>query len=284
MAVKHMRIGLEGTRILVEDLGSVNGIYLKILRSTAIEPGMRFRVGAQVIEFCAAEPTPATEPLVGPDGEAFWSRDLDAYAYLQLIRADGNPGLRFPLTHPVLTTIGRTAAGQDGRYRPAERRMGQRPARPDPPRRRAVLSGRPRQPQRDLHPAEGPLRDPPRRRAAGGPRDPAGDGPFTPAAVSLVGRVSFACLESLRSAAARRPRLPKPATTPSSKTALAFDCFHDDLVRQPPRLFGIDRAASQTRALATAHPTAFRRRSGPPIPSKRRRSGRRGGSRPSRSG
>ena len=59
------------------------------------------------LEFRKAEPLPPAEPLISPDGEAFWSRDLDAFAYLQFLRVDGNPGLRFPITKPEVTILGR---------------------------------------------------------------------------------------------------------------------------------------------------------------------------------
>ena len=107
MAVKHMRIGLDGDRLVVEDLGSVNGVYVKINRSVDLVPGSRFRVGSQVIDFEAAEPFPPAETLVGEDGEAWWSCDLDAAAYLQFLRTDGRPGLRIPITKPDVTILGR---------------------------------------------------------------------------------------------------------------------------------------------------------------------------------
>lgn len=107
MAVKHMRIGTDGSRIVIEDLGSVNGVYVKINRFHELEDGERFRVGSQVIEFRLAEPLPPASPLVGDDGEAFWSRDADVPAYLQFIRSDNQPGLRFPLSKPDVTILGR---------------------------------------------------------------------------------------------------------------------------------------------------------------------------------
>lgn len=107
MAGKHMRISLDGDRIVVEDLGSINGIYLKLNRFVELEDGQKFRVGAQVIEFQKGEPLPPAEPLISADGEAFWSRDSDAFGYLQYVRTDGKPGLRFPITKPDVTILGR---------------------------------------------------------------------------------------------------------------------------------------------------------------------------------
>lgn len=107
MAVKHMRIRPDGAKIVVEDLGSVNGVYLKVTKPVALEDGQRFRVGGQVIEFHQADPLPPSAPLESEDGEIFWSRDLDAAAYLDFIRLDGKPGLRFPITKPDVTVLGR---------------------------------------------------------------------------------------------------------------------------------------------------------------------------------
>src|SRR5262249_36546088 len=43
MAVRHMRIARDGERITVADMGSVNGVYLKINRPVEIQDGQRFR-------------------------------------------------------------------------------------------------------------------------------------------------------------------------------------------------------------------------------------------------
>ncbi len=107
MAVKHMRIGTDGSRIVIEDLGSINGVYLKLNRFYELKDGQRFRVGSQVIEFQKAEPLPPAEPLVSEDGEGFWSRNIDAAAFLVFIRMDGKPGLRLPITRPDVTILGR---------------------------------------------------------------------------------------------------------------------------------------------------------------------------------
>jgi pSer/pThr/pTyr-binding forkhead associated (FHA) protein len=107
MAARHMRIGVEGAKVIVEDLGSLNGVFVKLRGPVELEDGARFRVGSQVVEFRRAEPVEPVEPAVSEDGEVFWSGDLRAPAYLEFFRPDGRPGLRVPLTKPDATVLGR---------------------------------------------------------------------------------------------------------------------------------------------------------------------------------
>jgi hypothetical protein len=107
MAVRHMKLRYERTSLVVEDLGSINGVYLRVLQPTELSDGMRFRVGSQTIEFHEPGPFEPVPPLVGEDGEEYCSRDLEPLAYLDLIRPNGQPGLRFPITRQDATVIGR---------------------------------------------------------------------------------------------------------------------------------------------------------------------------------
>jgi pSer/pThr/pTyr-binding forkhead associated (FHA) protein len=107
MAVKHMKLRYERTGLVVEDLGSLNGVYLRITGPTPLEDGMRFRVGLQTIEFHEAGPFEMVAPRASDDGEEYCSRDLAALAFLDMIRPDGRTGLRFPITRSDATIIGR---------------------------------------------------------------------------------------------------------------------------------------------------------------------------------
>ncbi len=107
LATRHVRISVEGPKLRVEDLGAINGVYRKLSRSVELEDGMRFRVGARVVEFYRAEPEPPVEERVTEDGEIFWSQDLQPVAFLQFLRPDGGPGLRYPITKPDVTILGR---------------------------------------------------------------------------------------------------------------------------------------------------------------------------------
>ncbi|MBX6313760.1 MAG: FHA domain-containing protein [Isosphaeraceae bacterium] len=107
MATKHLRISYEGAKVKVEDLGSLNGIYRKLSQPIALEDGTRFRIGGQILEFRRAESVAPVVPLIGEDGEEFWCRDVQALAFLDAIRPDGRPGLRFPITKRDQTVLGR---------------------------------------------------------------------------------------------------------------------------------------------------------------------------------
>jgi hypothetical protein len=107
MAVRHMKFRYErGNVLVVEDLGSLNGVYLRTTSPVELTEGQRFRVGNQVIEFHQAGPPVPVAPQTSEDGEEFCSRDLMPLGYLDLIRPDGRPGLRFPITRET-TVIGR---------------------------------------------------------------------------------------------------------------------------------------------------------------------------------
>jgi pSer/pThr/pTyr-binding forkhead associated (FHA) protein len=111
MAVKHMRLSYDHNVLMVEDLGSLNGLYLRMTQPAELADGMRFRVGSQVIEFHRAEPFDPETPQRSQDEEEFFSRDLEPLAYLDLIRPSGRPGLRFPITKRDCTIIGREGPG-----------------------------------------------------------------------------------------------------------------------------------------------------------------------------
>jgi pSer/pThr/pTyr-binding forkhead associated (FHA) protein len=107
MAVRHLRFAYANGPLVVEDLGSVNGVYVRVAEPVELADGTRFRVGSQVIEFRRAEPFEPEPPLRSEDDEEFYSRDLEPLGYLDLIRPNGRPGLRFPIAKQTPTIIGR---------------------------------------------------------------------------------------------------------------------------------------------------------------------------------
>jgi pSer/pThr/pTyr-binding forkhead associated (FHA) protein len=107
MAVRHMKFSYDRAGLMVEDLGSINGIYLRVTQAVELSDGMQFRVGNQRIEFHQAESFDPVPPTVAEDGEEFCSSDVAPLAYLDLIRPNGKPGLRFPISQPDATVIGR---------------------------------------------------------------------------------------------------------------------------------------------------------------------------------
>ena len=88
-------------------MGSLNGVYLKLTRPVELRTGRGSGSAAGSSSSATAEPLPPAEPLQAEDGEEFWSADLHPLAYLDFIRPNGERGLRFPVTNPDRTVLGR---------------------------------------------------------------------------------------------------------------------------------------------------------------------------------
>lgn len=112
LASRHLWIGYENGQLTVADLGAVNGVYLRVTKPVELVDGGRFRIGEQVLEFHKAGPFEPVGPC-GDDGEAFWSRDLEPLGFVDLVRPNGYPGLRYPVTKPDGTVVGREGPGTD---------------------------------------------------------------------------------------------------------------------------------------------------------------------------
>jgi len=110
LAVRHLRFTYEHAQLIVEDAGSLNGVFLRVGRPIDLRDGMRFRVGNHVLEFRLGTRATPEPPLLAADGEEFWSRELEVIAQVDLIRPNGRPGLRFPIGRRDLTIIGREGA------------------------------------------------------------------------------------------------------------------------------------------------------------------------------
>jgi pSer/pThr/pTyr-binding forkhead associated (FHA) protein len=107
LAKRHMRLSYDGAKIVVEDLGSINGICKRLRRPTPLVEGSRFRIGGYLFAFHDAAGIEPSIPLISDDGEEFAARDPVALAYLDLIGADGTPRLRIPVLRAESTAIGR---------------------------------------------------------------------------------------------------------------------------------------------------------------------------------
>lgn len=111
MAVRHLKFTYDRAKLRVEDLGSLNGVYLRITELVELVDGMRLRIGGQLIEFHTEDSFDRVPPLTSEEGEEFYSRDAESLAYLDLIRPNGRPGLRFPIVNLGATVIGREGPG-----------------------------------------------------------------------------------------------------------------------------------------------------------------------------
>lgn len=107
LAAQHMRFGFELGMLTVEDLGSINGVYLRVNEPVPLVDGMRFRIGEHTLEFREAEPMADEPAATSIDGDVFCSRELAPLAFIDLIRPNGRSGLRFPITKADANVIGR---------------------------------------------------------------------------------------------------------------------------------------------------------------------------------
>jgi pSer/pThr/pTyr-binding forkhead associated (FHA) protein len=109
MGARHLRLTPQGSRIVVEDLDSLNGVFRRITQSHPLTDGTRFRIGQYLIEFRIAGPIAETPPLC-KDGEQLTCIDPVAHAVLVFIRPDGRDGWTFPLTK-INTVLGQERGG-----------------------------------------------------------------------------------------------------------------------------------------------------------------------------
>ena len=114
MAERHVRFKNTVGGVEIEPLESLNGIYLQITRPVTLADGMRFRIGDYVLEYRDAHPAEPASPKVGDDGERFVAQDLEPLAFLDFVRPDDQPGIRFPILKPTSTVLGRGGNDQSG--------------------------------------------------------------------------------------------------------------------------------------------------------------------------
>jgi pSer/pThr/pTyr-binding forkhead associated (FHA) protein len=114
MAERHVRFKNTIGGVEIEALDSFNGIYLQITRAVTLSDGTRFRIGDYVLEYRDAEPGDPVSPKVADDGERFVAHDLEPLAFLDFLRPNDQPGVRFPILKPTSTVLGRGGNDQSG--------------------------------------------------------------------------------------------------------------------------------------------------------------------------
>jgi len=97
MAARHLRLTPKGSELLVEDLGSLSGVFRRIDRPKNLVNRTQFRIGNYLVEFRLNQPVPDGPPC-SRDGERLSCADLVVPASLVFIRPSGEDGLAFPLT------------------------------------------------------------------------------------------------------------------------------------------------------------------------------------------
>ncbi len=119
---RHATFTISGDRVTVEDLGSVNGTFLRIKGSQPLSVGEEFRLGRQLLR---VEPLP--RPADGGEGRAWGPPDPGARLRLTQILEGGGVGEIHPL-HEGENVIGREAGDV---VFPADRYVSARHARVD---------------------------------------------------------------------------------------------------------------------------------------------------------
>jgi hypothetical protein len=113
LAEKHARFKNTVGGLEITALESLNGIYLKIKRPVTLTDGTRFRIGDYVLEFREAAPADPVSPLVSND-ERFVAQDVVPLAYIDFVRPDDQPGVRFPILKPASTVLGKGGRDPNG--------------------------------------------------------------------------------------------------------------------------------------------------------------------------
>jgi predicted component of type VI protein secretion system len=93
LSPSHTRIIFDAGRIILEDVGSLNGVFVKIATEEPLRSGDIFRIGQELLRFDAIR-----EPQVLPDGtEIMGSPNPGYWGRLSVIMGPGVDGSAFPL-------------------------------------------------------------------------------------------------------------------------------------------------------------------------------------------
>jgi pSer/pThr/pTyr-binding forkhead associated (FHA) protein len=120
MAERHVRFKNTLGGVEIEPLDSLNGVFLLISRPVTLTDGTRFRIGDYVLEFRDAKPGGPVSESVADDGERFVAQDVEPLAFLDFLRPDGQPGVRFPILKSTPTVLGRGGTDKSGAPRPVD--------------------------------------------------------------------------------------------------------------------------------------------------------------------
>jgi pSer/pThr/pTyr-binding forkhead associated (FHA) protein len=102
---RHARFVRHGRNVRVEDLGSVNGTYLRLRGTHRVSVGEELRIGRQLVRL---EPLPRPAPAAERDGRPWGSTDAGATLRLAQLLDGGGVAEVFPL-RPGENTVGRDA-------------------------------------------------------------------------------------------------------------------------------------------------------------------------------
>ncbi len=114
LAARHIQFENTSRGLFVKPGNSLNGVYRRIRGPVALVEGLTIRISNYVLMFREAAAPVHAEPLV-VEGEHLLVRDLWALGYLEFLRSDDLPGVRYPILNPVATIIGRGGLDRDNR-------------------------------------------------------------------------------------------------------------------------------------------------------------------------
>jgi predicted component of type VI protein secretion system len=93
LSPRHARFALDGGRMILEDAGSLNGVFVRITQEEPLQSGDVFRIGQELVRFDAI-----LEPQVLEDGtEIMGSPNPGYWGRLSVIMGPGIDGSAFPL-------------------------------------------------------------------------------------------------------------------------------------------------------------------------------------------
>jgi pSer/pThr/pTyr-binding forkhead associated (FHA) protein len=99
LSPKHAELNFVAGGLMVRDMGSLNGVFVKLTQEEEIAPGTQFRMGQELIRFDPVSPPQTLEDgteIMGSPNPGYWGR-------LTLIVGRGADGSAFPLAGDGIT-------------------------------------------------------------------------------------------------------------------------------------------------------------------------------------
>jgi len=113
LAPRHFGLGFSKNRLCLQEIESLNGVFIKITHPIRLDSGTRIRIGDYLLEYRDPEPQQEAQPQRSSYGERLYSRDIPLFGWLVLIRPDGEMGHPFPITAATVV-LGRAPTVETG--------------------------------------------------------------------------------------------------------------------------------------------------------------------------
>ena len=112
LSPRHVQFDNNSRGLTVKPGRSLNGVYRRLRAPVALVDGLSFRIANYIMTFREAAPPDDSTRLVA-EGEHLLARDLWALGYLEFLRPDLTPGVRYPILNPAATVLGRGGTSPD---------------------------------------------------------------------------------------------------------------------------------------------------------------------------